>query len=139
MQPSKWRSLQRISQGYTGQRCPFGTCGAAPLSPVGSKGSLFLARPGYPWGRWLKLLPEMIQLKWLQRGGVQIVWTDASGRHSSNPHFRLCGVGYALRRQVCKFRISFNFPYYGSRSAAHDRPLKAQVQRVDRAAPKLRL
>eukprot|EP00971_Amphidinium_carterae_P154394 3061771-Amphidinium_carterae.1 len=22
------------------------------------------------------------------------MWTDGSGRHSSNPHFRRCGVGY---------------------------------------------
>eukprot|EP00971_Amphidinium_carterae_P331519 6465140-Amphidinium_carterae.2 len=25
---------------------------------------------------------------------VGTVWTDGSGRHSSNPHFRRCGVGY---------------------------------------------
>eukprot|EP00971_Amphidinium_carterae_P345451 6486411-Amphidinium_carterae.1 len=26
--------------------------------------------------------------------GVHTVWNDASGRHSSNPHFPRCGVGY---------------------------------------------
>eukprot|EP00971_Amphidinium_carterae_P177933 3528924-Amphidinium_carterae.1 len=26
--------------------------------------------------------------------GVNTVWTDGSGKHSSNPHFRRCGVGY---------------------------------------------
>eukprot|EP00971_Amphidinium_carterae_P112867 2235207-Amphidinium_carterae.1 len=26
--------------------------------------------------------------------GVTTVWTNGSGRHSSNPHFRRCGVGY---------------------------------------------
>eukprot|EP00971_Amphidinium_carterae_P185405 3681270-Amphidinium_carterae.1 len=26
--------------------------------------------------------------------GVHTVWTDGSGRHSSNPHFRRCGFGY---------------------------------------------
>eukprot|EP00971_Amphidinium_carterae_P000450 9356-Amphidinium_carterae.2 len=25
---------------------------------------------------------------------VHTVWTDGSGRHTSNPHFRRCGVGY---------------------------------------------
>eukprot|EP00971_Amphidinium_carterae_P342603 6481963-Amphidinium_carterae.2 len=29
-----------------------------------------------------------------QRLGVHTVWADGSGRHSSNPHFRRCGVGY---------------------------------------------
>eukprot|EP00971_Amphidinium_carterae_P075661 1494871-Amphidinium_carterae.1 len=28
------------------------------------------------------------------KAGVRTVWTDGSGRHSSNPHFRKCGVGY---------------------------------------------
>eukprot|EP00971_Amphidinium_carterae_P238850 4741452-Amphidinium_carterae.1 len=28
------------------------------------------------------------------RLGVHVVWTDGSGRHSSNPHFRRRGVGY---------------------------------------------
>eukprot|EP00971_Amphidinium_carterae_P193774 3844869-Amphidinium_carterae.1 len=28
------------------------------------------------------------------KAGVTTVWTDGSGRHSSNPHFRRCGVGY---------------------------------------------
>eukprot|EP00971_Amphidinium_carterae_P048013 945335-Amphidinium_carterae.1 len=28
------------------------------------------------------------------KAGVSTVWTDGSGRHSSNPHFRRCGVGY---------------------------------------------
>eukprot|EP00971_Amphidinium_carterae_P327379 6458705-Amphidinium_carterae.3 len=28
------------------------------------------------------------------RLGVRNVWTDGSGRHSSNPHFRRCRVGY---------------------------------------------
>eukprot|EP00971_Amphidinium_carterae_P109693 2172722-Amphidinium_carterae.1 len=28
------------------------------------------------------------------RAGVHTVWTDGSGRHSSNPHLRRCGVGY---------------------------------------------
>eukprot|EP00971_Amphidinium_carterae_P308424 6129100-Amphidinium_carterae.1 len=31
--------------------------------------------------------------------GVQTVWTDGSGRHSSNPHYRRCGVGYVTDRQ----------------------------------------
>eukprot|EP00971_Amphidinium_carterae_P054664 1076655-Amphidinium_carterae.2 len=26
--------------------------------------------------------------------GMHTVWTDGSGRHNSNPHFRRCGVGY---------------------------------------------
>eukprot|EP00971_Amphidinium_carterae_P274877 5454101-Amphidinium_carterae.1 len=30
----------------------------------------------------------------LMKAGVHTVWTDGSGRHSSNPHFRKCGVGY---------------------------------------------
>eukprot|EP00971_Amphidinium_carterae_P119498 2367214-Amphidinium_carterae.1 len=29
------------------------------------------------------------------RLGVHTVWTDGSVRHSSNPHFRRCGVGYS--------------------------------------------
>eukprot|EP00971_Amphidinium_carterae_P207680 4120927-Amphidinium_carterae.2 len=29
------------------------------------------------------------------RRGVHTVWTDGSGRHSNNPHFRRCGVGYS--------------------------------------------
>eukprot|EP00971_Amphidinium_carterae_P069462 1374450-Amphidinium_carterae.1 len=28
------------------------------------------------------------------RLGVHTVWIDGSGRHSSTPHFRRCGVGY---------------------------------------------
>eukprot|EP00971_Amphidinium_carterae_P199830 3966460-Amphidinium_carterae.1 len=28
------------------------------------------------------------------KAGVHTVWTDGSGRRSSNPHFRRCGVGY---------------------------------------------
>eukprot|EP00971_Amphidinium_carterae_P215375 4274428-Amphidinium_carterae.2 len=28
------------------------------------------------------------------RQAVDTVWTDGSGRHSSNPHFRRCGAGY---------------------------------------------
>eukprot|EP00971_Amphidinium_carterae_P179435 3558912-Amphidinium_carterae.1 len=28
------------------------------------------------------------------RAGVTTVWTDGSGRHSSDPHHRRCGVGY---------------------------------------------
>eukprot|EP00971_Amphidinium_carterae_P205631 4080529-Amphidinium_carterae.1 len=28
------------------------------------------------------------------KAGVHTVWTDGSGRHSSNPHFKRCGVGY---------------------------------------------
>eukprot|EP00971_Amphidinium_carterae_P247674 4918058-Amphidinium_carterae.1 len=28
------------------------------------------------------------------KAGVHTVWTDGSGRHSSNPRFRRCGVGY---------------------------------------------
>eukprot|EP00971_Amphidinium_carterae_P249088 4944270-Amphidinium_carterae.1 len=30
----------------------------------------------------------------VMKAGVRTVWTDGSGRHSSNPHFRRCGVGY---------------------------------------------
>eukprot|EP00971_Amphidinium_carterae_P291698 5790862-Amphidinium_carterae.1 len=30
----------------------------------------------------------------LPKAGVTTVWTDGSGKHSSNPHFRRCGVGY---------------------------------------------
>eukprot|EP00971_Amphidinium_carterae_P304428 6049981-Amphidinium_carterae.1 len=30
----------------------------------------------------------------VMKAGVHTVWTDGSGRHSSNPHFRRCGVGY---------------------------------------------
>eukprot|EP00971_Amphidinium_carterae_P197595 3921757-Amphidinium_carterae.1 len=29
----------------------------------------------------------------VSRPGVHPVWTDGSGRHSSSPHFRRCGVG----------------------------------------------
>eukprot|EP00971_Amphidinium_carterae_P289020 5738788-Amphidinium_carterae.1 len=28
------------------------------------------------------------------RAGVTTVWTDGSGRHSSDPHHRRCGLGY---------------------------------------------
>eukprot|EP00971_Amphidinium_carterae_P321769 6395903-Amphidinium_carterae.1 len=28
------------------------------------------------------------------RAGLGTVWTDGSGRHSSDPHHRRCGVGY---------------------------------------------
>eukprot|EP00971_Amphidinium_carterae_P340204 6478411-Amphidinium_carterae.1 len=28
------------------------------------------------------------------RAGVGIVWTDGSGRHSSDPQYRRCGAGY---------------------------------------------
>eukprot|EP00971_Amphidinium_carterae_P035802 704509-Amphidinium_carterae.1 len=28
------------------------------------------------------------------RVGVHTAWTDGSGKHSSNPRFRRCGVGY---------------------------------------------
>eukprot|EP00971_Amphidinium_carterae_P077261 1525956-Amphidinium_carterae.1 len=28
------------------------------------------------------------------REGVTTVWTDGSGRYSSDPHHRRCGVGY---------------------------------------------
>eukprot|EP00971_Amphidinium_carterae_P338515 6475883-Amphidinium_carterae.1 len=34
------------------------------------------------------------ELALVLRQGVDAVWTDGSGRHSSNPHFRRCGVGY---------------------------------------------
>eukprot|EP00971_Amphidinium_carterae_P014484 286164-Amphidinium_carterae.2 len=30
----------------------------------------------------------------VMRMGVHTVWTDGSGRHSSYPHFRRCGVGH---------------------------------------------
>eukprot|EP00971_Amphidinium_carterae_P309924 6158770-Amphidinium_carterae.1 len=30
----------------------------------------------------------------VMRRGVHTVWSDGSGRNSSNPHFRRCGVGY---------------------------------------------
>eukprot|EP00971_Amphidinium_carterae_P309212 6144617-Amphidinium_carterae.1 len=30
----------------------------------------------------------------IMKAGVHTVWTDGSGRHSSNPHFIRCGVGY---------------------------------------------
>eukprot|EP00971_Amphidinium_carterae_P184113 3655424-Amphidinium_carterae.1 len=32
--------------------------------------------------------------KAVMKRGVHTVWTDGSGKHSSNPHFRRCGVGY---------------------------------------------
>eukprot|EP00971_Amphidinium_carterae_P125098 2478677-Amphidinium_carterae.3 len=38
------------------------------------------------------------------RAGVITVWTDGSGRHSSDPHHRRCGVGYytdTQERAVC--------------------------------------
>eukprot|EP00971_Amphidinium_carterae_P223733 4439128-Amphidinium_carterae.1 len=30
----------------------------------------------------------------VSKAGVNTVWTDGLGKHSSNPHFRRCGVGY---------------------------------------------
>eukprot|EP00971_Amphidinium_carterae_P205032 4069331-Amphidinium_carterae.1 len=30
----------------------------------------------------------------LYRAGLTTVWTDGSGRHSSDPHHRRCGLGY---------------------------------------------
>eukprot|EP00971_Amphidinium_carterae_P181654 3603961-Amphidinium_carterae.1 len=40
------------------------------------------------------------------RAGVTTVWTDGSGRHSSGPHHRRCGVGYytdTAERVFCAF------------------------------------
>eukprot|EP00971_Amphidinium_carterae_P293634 5829605-Amphidinium_carterae.1 len=37
------------------------------------------------------------------REGVTTVWTDGSGRHSSDPHHRRCGVGYYTDTQVSVF------------------------------------
>eukprot|EP00971_Amphidinium_carterae_P189608 3763523-Amphidinium_carterae.1 len=37
----------------------------------------------------MSIEPELVY-----RAGVATVWTDGSGRHSSDPHHRRCGVGY---------------------------------------------
>eukprot|EP00971_Amphidinium_carterae_P007378 146523-Amphidinium_carterae.1 len=35
----------------------------------------------------------------VKRHGVHTVWTDGSGRHSRNPHFRRCWVGYVTNSE----------------------------------------
>eukprot|EP00971_Amphidinium_carterae_P300434 5969343-Amphidinium_carterae.2 len=45
----------------------------------------------------------------VHRVGVVTVWTDASGRHSSDPQHRRCGVGYYTDIQERVF-----YPYLGS-------------------------
>eukprot|EP00971_Amphidinium_carterae_P051622 1016138-Amphidinium_carterae.1 len=67
-------------------RRKFGTH-SAPLPSLeqGKKGSLLLA-PG-------PLLPAR-EPALIPKPGVTTVWTDGSGKHSNNPHFRRCGVGY---------------------------------------------
>eukprot|EP00971_Amphidinium_carterae_P008401 165722-Amphidinium_carterae.2 len=52
----------------------------------------------------------------VMRLGVHTVWTDGSGRHSSNPHFCRCGVGYVTSLTLV------NMP--GSRCLAGGNPLE---------------
>eukprot|EP00971_Amphidinium_carterae_P300281 5966062-Amphidinium_carterae.1 len=42
----------------------------------------------------LPALEQSRESHWNKAVSLACRWTDGSGRHSSNPHFRRCGVGY---------------------------------------------
>eukprot|EP00971_Amphidinium_carterae_P058017 1147456-Amphidinium_carterae.1 len=81
--PSVYSVSKSVGVGKFGQLIGNLTTGTLALPPPPKGGHLLPAPPlGLLLAHEPALVPEV---------GVSIVWTDGSGKHSSNPHFRRCG------------------------------------------------
>eukprot|EP00971_Amphidinium_carterae_P193535 3840311-Amphidinium_carterae.1 len=50
------------------------------------------------------------------KAGVSTLWTDGSGRHSSNPHFRRCGVNQLAMSLTRERGVGWRFLAVGNQS-----------------------
>eukprot|EP00971_Amphidinium_carterae_P031051 611118-Amphidinium_carterae.1 len=64
------------------------------------------------------------------RAGVTTVWTDGSGRHSSDPHHRRCGVGYYTDTQE---RVFCALP--GIKQSVYRAELHAVARALEECSP----
>eukprot|EP00971_Amphidinium_carterae_P009099 179708-Amphidinium_carterae.1 len=64
------------------------------------------------------------------RAGVTTVWTDGSGRHSSDPQHRRCGVGYYTDTQE---RVFCALP--GIRQSVYPAELHAKARALEECSP----
>eukprot|EP00971_Amphidinium_carterae_P005431 108473-Amphidinium_carterae.1 len=70
------------------------------------------------------------ELALVSRPGVHTVWTDGSGRHSSNPHFHRCGVGYYTRTGE-----SVGLLFMGLKQSVYRAELVATVRALEECQP----
>eukprot|EP00971_Amphidinium_carterae_P217638 4320251-Amphidinium_carterae.1 len=67
-------------------------------------------------------------------GQVTTVWTDGSGRHSSDPHHRRCGVGYYTDTQDSRQeRVFCALP--GIRQSVYRAELHAIARALEECSP----
>eukprot|EP00971_Amphidinium_carterae_P299767 5955908-Amphidinium_carterae.1 len=64
------------------------------------------------------------------RAGVVTVWTDGSGRNSSDPHHRRCRVGYYTDTQETVF-----YPLPGIKQSVYRAELDAVARALDECQP----
>eukprot|EP00971_Amphidinium_carterae_P085236 1686245-Amphidinium_carterae.2 len=134
------RSYVEFGVGELCVRCGEGLCTTVPLGLL--KGGRLSFRPA-PWRRLLvsgfidcflhpgiRLLSIMSRL-WLPGVVFILCGLMGSGRYSSNPHFRACGVGYYI-----DIGVSVWLPFPGLKQSVYRAEFLVNVRALEKCKPK---